>query len=394
MIGDLWRGTWFDRDRLIRYGQLLMFAQAVAVLILLFRDRQAGDNLGITDFLGFFAAGDLAASGEPASAYDYARHLWAERRLVPSLDDYIAFFYPPMFLLVLTPLSLLGYPLAFVAWSILKSIAYAAALLTILRDRARLWPLLALPAAYLDLWAGQNGLLAAALFGFATVAIDRRPVLAGLAFGALCFKPQLAPLVAVALIAGGRWLALGSAMAAGLALAAASWIAFGTETWRAFIAYSAHAPTVFAAGGVDWGLMASPFAATRALGGDVTLAGTIQGAFTLGAAVSVGIVWRRAESLAIRSSVLISGVMIASPVLLFYDLALSGIAFAWIWEDGRLRGWWNGEKLGLLVLFLGPLLAKSLGAQTHLPVSVLVGLGLFGLALDRARNPSREKGCR
>ena len=39
---------------------------------------------------------------------------------------------------------------------------------------------------------GQNGFLSAALIGGGALLLDKRPVLAGLCFGALVYKPQLA----------------------------------------------------------------------------------------------------------------------------------------------------------------------------------------------------------
>ena len=50
---------------------------------------------------------------------------------------------------------------------------------------------------------GQNAFLTAALFGGATLLVDRRPVMAGLLFGALCYKPHFGLLVPVALAACG-----------------------------------------------------------------------------------------------------------------------------------------------------------------------------------------------
>ena len=61
---------------------------------------------------------------------------------------------------------------------------------------------LAFPATFINLFHGQNGFLNAALLGAALLALDRRPVVAGILFGLLSYKPHLGLLVPLALLAG------------------------------------------------------------------------------------------------------------------------------------------------------------------------------------------------
>jgi len=88
----------------------------------------------------------------------------------------------------------------------------------------------------------QNSLLTAALFGAGTLWIDHRPILAGLCFGALCYKPHFGLLVPVGLLAGCHWRALGAAFGSAAALCALSLIVFGWETWNGFLAAAAGSP--------------------------------------------------------------------------------------------------------------------------------------------------------
>jgi hypothetical protein len=72
------------------------------------------------------------------------------------------------------------------------------------------WPMaacvvMAAPAVMINLVSGQNGAFSAAILAGGLMLLDRRPVLAGLLLGLLCYKPQLAVLVQVALVASGRW---------------------------------------------------------------------------------------------------------------------------------------------------------------------------------------------
>src|SRR5205807_1394348 len=61
--------------------------------------------------------------------------------------------------------------------------------------------LLAFPMAFWNIGLGQNAFLTAGLFGMATLLIDRRPIVAGLLFGLLCYKPHFGLLIPVALAA-------------------------------------------------------------------------------------------------------------------------------------------------------------------------------------------------
>ncbi len=44
----------------------------------------------------------------------------------------------------------------------------------------------------MNLGHGHNGFLTAALFGFALVQLDRRPIVAGILFGLIAYKPSSA----------------------------------------------------------------------------------------------------------------------------------------------------------------------------------------------------------
>src|SRR5207302_9966990 len=119
------------------------------------------------------------------------------------------------------------------------------------RGRAALLALLAFPAILLTLSFGQNAFLTAALFGAATLLVDRRPIVAGIVFGALCYKPHLGLLVPVALAAGGHWRAFAAAFLSAAVLCLASLGIFGWETWRDFLTAAAASPAVYQSGRIS-----------------------------------------------------------------------------------------------------------------------------------------------
>ena len=60
---------------------------------------------------------------------------------------------------------------------------------------------------------GQNGFLTAALFGRALAMLDRGPLLAGILFGLLVYKPQYGLMIPLVLVASGRWRCFAAAAA-------------------------------------------------------------------------------------------------------------------------------------------------------------------------------------
>jgi len=75
--------------------------------------------------------------------------------------------------------------------------------------------------------------LTASLFGAALLFLERRPVLAGVFFGCVTYKPQFGILVPLALVAFRQWRALVSAGVTAAFLASASIAVFGTDVWSA-----------------------------------------------------------------------------------------------------------------------------------------------------------------
>lgn len=340
-----------------------------------------------TDFVSFYAAGSLADAGTPALAYDRAAHLAAEERVTGPGVRYQYFNYPPVFLLLCAALAPLPYLVAFVLFEGATLALYLVVATRILADRSgtALVALLAFPIVFWNFGLGQNAFLTAALFGAATLLIDRRPIAAGLLFGALCWKPQLGLMVPFALAAAGRWRAFAAAALSAAALVSASLALFGAGTWRAFLEAVTASPAMYQSGRILFAGMANPSGAARLLGAAAPLAYGVQAAATLVAAVLVVAVWRQKLSLPTRAAVLASASMVAAPLSLLYDLMLGAVAAAWLIRDRGSRAAAGWEKTAFAAGYL--LLLDGLGiAETlHVPIFPLVALALFAIAAGRAR---------
>jgi len=379
-------GGALDRDRASGYCRLLL-ALEIAVFLFLVAGTHglivplAGPTS--TDFVSFYAAGALADAGTPELAYDQPAHDAAEQRATAAGVEYRFFYYPPVFLLLCAALARLPYLPAFVLFEAATFALWLIVMRDILAERrwAAMVPVLAFPPVFWTLGLGQNSFLTAALFGAGTLWIDRRQILAGLCFGALCYKPHFGLLVPVALLAGRHWRALGAAFGSAMALCGLSLILFGWETWHAFLAAAGGSHATYESGRINLGALVTPFGGVLLAGGAPRAAYLTQAVATLGAGIVVAIVWRRDLPLPTRAATLAAATLVAIPVALIYDLMLAGVAAAWLVRDpAGFAGW---EKVVVAALFVLSIVPPGLAEVLHFPTGPIATLSLLALIAGR-----------
>jgi alpha-1,2-mannosyltransferase len=375
--------NFLTRDRAIGYLTILaitemsLFAFSVAcehgLVIRLQQDTS-------TDFLSFYAAGALANAGTPWLAYDHAAHQAAEQAAIGVATIYNYFYYPPVFLLLCAPLARLPYLPAFIAFQALGAAAFFVAARAIRRD---LHPavFLAFPGVWWAMGTGQNALLTAALFAAGTALVDRRPWLAGLCFGALCYKPHLALLIPVALVAGGNWRAFCGAAGTASLFLVASLALLGSRTWGAFLTEAATSGDVYAAHAIFMAGLTSPFGVLMTAGFGREFALAVQAIVIVLAAGIVALVWRSAAKLPVRAAILLTATPVAVPVLMFYDLMLVFVALIWLSLLHPMRDASPWRTLLMATVFLGPLLSGNLATGVPLMAASITATMAFGLTL-------------
>lgn len=381
-------GSWLSRRRIAVAAALLLCFE-LALLAFFIAGTHGWivplDRPTTTDFASFYAAGALADAGTPQLAYDHAAHLAAEEAATAPGIEYQFFNYPPVYLLICAVLPAMPYLVAFCVFIAASLAAYLFVARRVLNDYsgAALLVLLAFPIVFWNIGLGQNAFLTAALFGAGTLLLDRRPILAGLCFGALCYKPHFGMLVPLALAAGGHWRCFAVAAASACLLALASVAVFGIETWQAFLATAGGSHAVYESGRILFAGMVSPFGAVRLLGGAVALAYAVQAGASLVAAAATILVWRRGLSLPTRAAVLASATLVAVPLALLYDLMLGAVAALWLvrGRDGAAARDWEWPILGVLYLVL--LDGRYIAESWHVPVFPLAAAALFALSLGR-----------
>src|SRR5688572_6234249 len=214
------RAEWLDENRVHGYSCIFLGLYLVVTVAWLALSPTLIDPNGKPigpDFMNVWSAGKLALAGEPAAAFDYPRHYEVQRAALPygvgQEAPYFGWPYPPHFLLAAALLALLPYGAALAAWMAVTLPVYLAAMRSILPYRN--WSLLALafPAVFVNFSHGQNGFLSTGLLGLGLLSLERRPILAGVFFGLLTYKPQLGVLLPLVLLVDRRWTTFFSATA-------------------------------------------------------------------------------------------------------------------------------------------------------------------------------------
>lgn len=388
MLSVLTDMAWLTERRLRDYPRIFVAVFAIAGAVWLALSDGVVDVKGKPlgyDFITFYSAAEVARQDGAAAVFDLGAMRAAQLAIAPGTAQPYAWHYPPTFLLLVLPLALLPYFAALLAMLGATLAAYGAVLRRIAPHPHTLMLALAFPATFVNLFHGQNGFLNAALFGAALLALERRPVLAGILLGLLSYKPHLGLLVPLALVAGGHWRALAAAAATTLAFAGLTLAVFGPAPWIAFVENMPFLRRVLEDGSLPWAKMPTMFAALRLLGAPVAVAYAGQIAAALVAAAAVLWSWRRAAPMALKAAVLVLAALLASPYSFDYDLTLLGLAVAWLAWAGLRSGFRAAEKPALLIAWLAPALATPIAAFAGLQIGPAVLLWLLLCALRRMR---------
>ncbi len=340
------------------------------------------------DFDAFWSAARIAVSQGARAAYDNAVIEAFERAHTHlGAPGYLAFYYPPSFLLLCLPLALLPYVASLALFE-----AMQAALLwpTLKRIAGAGWgwlPVLATPGFAMNVFSGQNGGLSASCLAFALLTLDRNPWLGGACLGLLSCKPQLAACVPVALLAARRWRAALAAGGVAAALAGLATLVLGPGAWAGFLANAPAARRDIETLAIKWPMMQSLYGGIRLAGLPVAAGYAGQTVVAAGALASLGwICWRRRGAGPEMAALSVTALLV-TPFLYDYDLVLMAAPIAWVAGDAMRRGWLAGEKIVLLLCYLAPLGARAAGLGLHVVIGPALALALLVVIARRARLP-------
>jgi arabinofuranan 3-O-arabinosyltransferase len=338
------------------------------------------------DFINYWSAAFLTLHGRVAEIYNVeAFHAFEKTVAGPLLSGY-HYSYPPVVLLLSAPLALIPYVPALFVWLAAQWYAFYRVLKLALPGRGALLLALATPAVLISAVGGQNGPLTAALLGGGLGLIERRPYLAGVPFGLMIYKPHLAILVPVALLAGRKWRTfLAAALTAG-GLLGLSVLVFGPHLWALYFRNAAVLRQVILEDGSGvWYRMISVFVAARRLGASVEAAYIVQAAIGVAVCIAVAAVWFKHAAPGIKNAVMLLGTCLATPYLQDYDLVFGALVVAWLWQQPvEAYGSERALQFACGLFLLLPLVAAALAHLTHLTWGPVFILPLFLLAVRAA----------
>lgn len=129
---------------------------------------------------------------------------------------------------------------------------------------------------------------------------------------------------------------------------------FGYGVWIAYFRVLSIPMHLLEMGAAAWSCMPTFFAATLSAGFGVKAAFLVQSVMMLLVLGGVAWIWMKKANLAMRGSILTLGVLLFTPYLFIYDLAILALPLCWLWEDGRVQGRLPGELILLLCGWLLP----------------------------------------
>ncbi len=358
-------------------------------------------GLGIpTDFVNVWSAGRLVLGGHPALAYDWEIQKQIQVEVLgQTYPGNFAWHYPPPFLFLAATLAHFPYAAAFPGWAAISFLPYLAAMRAIVGRNFGLLLAAAFPVVVTNSLVGQNGSLTASLIGGTLVLMPRSPILSGVCLGLLSYKPQYGLLFPLVLIATSEWRVFLTAAVVATTLAALSWVAFGSESWQAFVHWMPMFNQAFLVEGrAPWGKMQSIFALTRYFGGPESLAWALQTIMSGVVAVLLVLVWRsRTVCFSLKAASLAVGTLLVTPYLFLYDEMVLAIAVAFLVRVALDEGFARHElpALGLVaaLLMIYPLLGAPTGFGAALIVAALIAsrIGAGGADLTFAASKPRVR---
>jgi hypothetical protein len=281
------------------------------------------------DFLSYWAASRLVLTGHLASVYTLEAHHAVEETIAPIKNGWLPFAYPPPFLLIVAPLGLAPFWLAFFIWVAINAVIYAL----VVGRKGALPYAMAHPSVLANFLIGQNGFLTTSIMTAGLRTLTSRPLAGGAILGLLVFKPQLALVLPFAMLAGRQWTAIGGAILSATGALLVAFLVFGWTAYQGFFAMLPVFTTGMANSQWPWNELASVFASLRFIGVPQRAALASQAVVAIIAIALVCRAWWL--GLEERAPMLAAASLLVPPYLFTYDALLLVIPMLWLIERHR-----------------------------------------------------------
>jgi len=373
-------------------GLQLMFAALMANRFMQESVTKGGGKPVGQDLTAFWAAAHMAILGHPGLAYNDGAIAAFEHANVwvgSAASSRFPFLYPPVYLLLILPLGLVGYLPAMVGFLASGYALLAACVRKLALPKAGWLALVFSPAMLVNVLIGQNGAYTASCFAGAMLFLDRSPALGGACLGFLVCKPHLAIAVPLALMAARRWRALFACGGTALGLCLMSLLVFGADSWVQFFHHARQTAAVLQDYSVEWPKMQGFFGAVHVLHGSNALAFVVYGVLALASAAVVVRVAMGRPGAGPEMATLAVASLLCTPYMFDYDLTCLLAPMGFIGTDALRRGWLSWEKLALLGLYALPLVARLMTMQAGIPLVPPALVCALALCARRALAPPK-----
>lgn len=378
--------SWLNADRLKAYAKLTLLLYAIVgigALVYWWFSPAGATRFLVSDFAVFWIAAGFAKTGQGALAYlpeliQASMNLWA-----PQIRGHYGWFYPPAFLLLVTPLGWVPYGVAYLGFMVVSVAGYLRMMACILAGPLALWCLAAFPGLWINFLTGQNGLLTAAIAGAALLTVRQRPALAGLLCGLLVIKPHMALLFPLAFAATRAWVAIATAGISAVAFLGLSMALLGHDTWTGWLGSLGAARAIMESGGTA-PLMPTVFSFMRLIQAPVPMAYAAQTLAFLASATVIWRVWQSEATFPLKAATLMTASLLATPYLFEYDLAWLGPAIAWAAPVSLKEGWFRGEREVFFVAWWLPLVSVPVAAFLRIQIGPWILMALLWMMARHA----------
>lgn len=353
--------------------------------------KRYNSTVMVSDFVVPYAAALLAIDGTPEQAFDIKKIHSIEKQVSNNLSmPPIPWPYPPFYQLLIMPLGNFDYITAYrlyvaITLTMLTIVAYCIASYWLTPSLVIIFPALAFCVA-----VGQNGILSASFIGAGLLLLKRRPIVAGIAFGLMAYKPHLAVAIPFCLLAGRYYRVLVATGLTALATILISILAFGTKPLIAFfLNLTSHSQIVFDHHSDLLLRMPTIMAMMLQLTDSKTFASAVQILVSVTALAGSAWVWRRSDQDWQKALALTASIPLATPYFFDYDMAIFSIPFVFLAKEVWTAGFTYQRALIITTLWLAPPMFFLFPPTCQ--IGPLVWLGLLGYVVYHVAKQGHDK---
>ncbi len=341
-----------------KYTKIALLAIITYVTIIFF-----SKGLENNDFRCYYVAIKFLQKFSLDALYNISVFTEFHKAYFPKME--YGWFYPPHYVFQIYFFGLLPFWLANFLFCILGIGLFAAAIYCICQKvdltQNILFYTLATPFVGFTLLTSQNSLYTASFLLIGLHFIDRKPVIAGLCFALMSYKPQFVIVIPFALLLTKNYKTFAYAGLFFIIQVIASMCVFGGNAWITFFQTTNKVWYLLANNGLPINMMASSFATFMSFGLSQSTAKLLSLIWFVGISGIVLYIWHLRKGDTIAKALLSAGICLASPYLFHYDTAVYMVSVIFFIHYKNFELSYNDiQSFCVLIIFFIGLLLLSL----------------------------------